>query len=42
MTFSGELAEWSCDAVGRLAATAADAAAHIGIRTPVLFTVVRA
>ncbi|MGW2671093.1 hypothetical protein ACWC5F_23930 [Streptomyces sp. NPDC001272] len=41
MTLSGELAEWSCDAVGWLAATVADAAAHIGIRTPVLFTVVR-
>ncbi|MGW1520462.1 hypothetical protein [Streptomyces sp. NPDC002287] len=41
MTMSGELAEWSCDAVGWLAATVADAAAHIGIRTPVLFTVVR-
>ncbi|MFJ4869866.1 hypothetical protein [Streptomyces sp. NPDC088757] len=42
MTLSGELAEWSCDAVGWLAATVADSAAHIGIRTPVLFTVARA
>ncbi|MFJ4777970.1 hypothetical protein [Streptomyces sp. NPDC088762] len=41
MTLSGELAEWSCDAVGWLAATVADSAAHIGIRTPMLFTVVR-
>ncbi|GGR13616.1 hypothetical protein [Streptomyces roseolus] len=42
MTLSGELAEWSCDAVGWLAATVADSAAHLGIRTPVLFTVARA
>ncbi|MGW6243988.1 hypothetical protein [Streptomyces roseolus] len=42
MTLSGELAEWSCDAVGWLAATVADSAAHIGVRTPVLFTVARA
>ncbi|MEU9856340.1 hypothetical protein [Streptomyces sp. NPDC047974] len=41
VTLSGELAEWSCDAVGWLAATVADSAAHIGIRTPVLFTAVR-
>ncbi|MFB6842699.1 hypothetical protein [Streptomyces sp. NPDC056361] len=42
MTLSGELAEWSCDAVGWLAATVADSAAYTGIRTPVLFTVARA
>ncbi|AZM93967.1 hypothetical protein D1J60_35700 (plasmid) [Streptomyces sp. W1SF4] len=41
MTLSGELAEWSCDAVGWLAATVADSAAHLGIHTPVLFTVLR-
>lgn len=41
MTLSGELAEWSCDAIGWLAATVADSAAHIGIHTPVLFTIVR-
>ncbi|MEU4066499.1 hypothetical protein AB0F25_29635 [Streptomyces wedmorensis] len=42
MTLSGELAEWSCDAVGWLAATVADSAAYTGIRTPMLFTVTRA
>ncbi|MFD8012774.1 hypothetical protein [Streptomyces sp. NPDC058955] len=41
MTLSGELAEWSCDAIGWLAATVADSAARIGIHTPVLFTIVR-
>ncbi|MFF2194542.1 hypothetical protein [Streptomyces sp. NPDC058157] len=41
VTLSGALAEWSCDAVGWLAATVADSAAHVGIRTSVLFTVVR-
>ncbi|MFD0375746.1 hypothetical protein [Streptomyces sp. NPDC127112] len=41
MTLSGELAEWSCDAVGWLAATVADSAAHLGIHTPVLFTVLQ-
>ncbi|GAA2223026.1 hypothetical protein GCM10010232_04380 [Streptomyces amakusaensis] len=38
----GELAEWSCDAVGRLAETVADVAARLGVRSPLLFTVVRA
>ncbi|MEU8764597.1 hypothetical protein [Streptomyces sp. NPDC048659] len=42
MTLSGELAEWSCDAIGWLAATTADATAALGIAAPVLFTVVRA
>ncbi|MER6475657.1 hypothetical protein [Streptomyces filamentosus] len=41
-TLSRESAEWSCDAVGWLAATVADSAAHVGIRTPALLTVVRA
>ncbi len=42
MTLSGELAEWSCDAVGWLAETVADSAAHLGIRTPLLLTAARA
>lgn len=37
----GDLAEWSCDAVGWLAATVADSAAQLGIHTPVLFTVLQ-
>ncbi|GHJ90772.1 hypothetical protein SNE510_02910 [Streptomyces sp. NE5-10] len=41
MTLHGELAEWSCDAVGWLAATLADAAARLGVRTPLLFEVTR-
>ncbi|MEU8886659.1 hypothetical protein [Streptomyces sp. NPDC048442] len=41
MTLDGELAEWSCDAVGWLAATIADSAAQLGVRTPLLLTVVR-
>lgn len=41
MTLRGELAEWSCDAVGWLAATIADSAAQLGVRTPLLLTVVR-
>ncbi|MEV6201324.1 hypothetical protein AB0M64_15235 [Streptomyces sp. NPDC051771] len=42
MTLSGELMEWSCDAVGRFAANVADSAAQSAIRTPLLFTVARA
>jgi hypothetical protein len=42
MTLSGELAEWSCDAIGWLAETVADSAAHLGIRSPLLLTVTRA
>lgn len=41
MTVSGELAEWSCDAVGWLAETVADSAAHLGVHSPLLLTVVR-
>ncbi|KPI01165.1 hypothetical protein OK074_5575 [Actinobacteria bacterium OK074] len=41
MTLRGELAEWSCDAVGPLATTIADSAAHLGVRTPLLLSVVR-
>lgn len=41
MTLRGELAEWSCDAVGWLAATIADSAAQLGVRTPLLLAVVR-
>lgn len=38
-TLRGELAEWSCDAVGWLAAAVADCAARLGVRSPLLFTV---
>lgn len=38
----GELAEWSCDAVGWLAEVIADSAAHLGVRSPLLITVTRA
>ncbi|OKK15529.1 hypothetical protein AMK09_25735 [Streptomyces sp. CB02488] len=41
LTLRGDLAEWSCDAVGWLAATIADCAAHLGVRTPLLVSVVR-
>ncbi|MFI6409138.1 hypothetical protein [Streptomyces sp. NPDC050548] len=37
----GELAEWSCDAVGWLGEVVADCAAAAGGRTPLLFTVAR-
>ncbi|MFY1654832.1 hypothetical protein ACN27J_28615 [Solwaraspora sp. WMMB762] len=37
----GELVEWSCDAIGWLAETVADAVARLGVRTPLLFTAVR-
>ncbi|MFF0739055.1 hypothetical protein ACFYVL_01535 [Streptomyces sp. NPDC004111] len=42
ITLRGDLAAWSCDAVGWLAATIADCAAHLGVRTPLLLSVVRA
>ncbi|MEU3568599.1 hypothetical protein AB0E96_09250 [Kitasatospora sp. NPDC036755] len=42
MTLSGELAEWSCDAVGWLAEAVADSAARLGIHTPLLLTVAQA
>ncbi len=41
MVLRGELTEWSCDAVGWLAEALADAAASLGVRTPLLFTVTR-
>jgi hypothetical protein len=34
MTLTGELTEWSCDAIGWLAATVADCAARLGVRSP--------
>ena len=37
----GELAEWSCDAVGWLAEVVADIAAQLGVRSPLLLTVTR-
>lgn len=37
----GDLAEWSCDAVGWLAEVIADSAAHLGVRSPLLITVRR-
>jgi hypothetical protein len=41
VTLRGELAEWSCDAVGWLAEVIADCAARLGIRSPLLLTVTR-
>ena len=38
VTLRGELAEWSCDAIGWLAEVVADCAAHLGIRSPLLLT----
>jgi hypothetical protein len=38
----GELAEWSCDAVGWLAEVVADSVAQLGVRSPLLITVTRA
>lgn len=35
----GDLAEWSCDAVGWLAEVIADSAAQLGVRSPLLLTV---
>jgi hypothetical protein len=42
MVLQGELAEWSCDAVGWLAEVVADSVARLGVRSPLLFTVTRA
>lgn len=39
MTLRGEIAEWSCDAVGWLAEAVADSAAHLGVHSPLLLTV---
>lgn len=38
----GELAEWSCDAVGWLAELVADTVANLGVGSPLLLTVTRA
>lgn len=38
----GELAEWSCDAVGWLAEVVADSVAQLGVSSPLLLTVTRA
>ena len=38
----GELAEWSCDAIGWLAEVVADSVAQLGVRSPLVFTVTRA
>jgi hypothetical protein len=38
----GELAEWSCDAIGWLAEVIADSAARLGVRSPLLLTATRA
>jgi hypothetical protein len=38
----GELAEWSCDAVGWLAEVVADSVAQLGVRSSLLLTVTRA
>ena len=38
----GELAEWSCDAIGWLAEVIADSATQLGVRSPLLLTVTRA
>lgn len=37
----GDLAEWSCDAIGWLAEVTADTAAGLGVRSPLLLTVTR-
>jgi hypothetical protein len=37
----GELAQWSCDAIGWLAEVVADSAARLGVRSPLLLTVTR-
>ncbi|HEY8982461.1 MAG TPA: hypothetical protein VIU15_23095 [Streptomyces sp.] len=42
MSLSGELVEWSGEAVGWLAEVVADAAARLGVRAPLLLTAVRA
>lgn len=38
----GELVEWSCDAIGWLAEVIADSVAQLGVRSPLLLTVMRA
>ncbi|WP_243726261.1 hypothetical protein [Actinomadura rubrisoli] len=38
----GELAEWSCDAIGWLTEVVADSVAQLGFRSPLLLTVTRA
>jgi hypothetical protein len=38
----GELAEWSCDAIGWLAEVVAESVAQLGVRSPLLLTVTRA
>ncbi|GAA3183268.1 MULTISPECIES: hypothetical protein [Streptomyces] len=40
-TLTGVLAEWSCEAVGWLAEVVADSAAGLGVREPLLVTVLR-
>jgi hypothetical protein len=42
VVLGGELAEWSCDAVGWLAEVVADSVAQLGVRSPLLLTVTRA
>lgn len=41
LVLRGELAEWSCDAVGWLGEVLADCAAAAGVRAPMLVTVAR-
>ncbi|MGH1553925.1 hypothetical protein ACRAWF_24065 [Streptomyces sp. L7] len=41
VVLGGELAEWSCDAVGWLGEVLADRAASAGVRAPLLVTVAR-
>ncbi|WP_251076367.1 hypothetical protein [Streptomyces benahoarensis] len=40
-TLTGELVEWSCEAVGWLAEAVADSAAGLGVHAPLLLTVTR-
>ncbi|MFF9479491.1 hypothetical protein [Streptomyces sp. NPDC014733] len=40
-TLTGDLVEWSCEAIGWLAEAVADSAAALGVRTPLLVTVTR-
>ena len=42
VTLHGDLAEWSCEAVGWLAEVVADCLSRSGLRAPVLFTATRA
>ncbi len=41
MALRGDLVEWSCDAIGWLAEAVADAAARLGVHSPLLLTVAR-